>query len=91
MLPVGSIVDLCVNKNNVIIPFGFLECNGNEISEDDYLELFFALGGDNEKLCLPKLEPVSLNNDLQIIKIIKACNTDCFDNVGDGEFVLDNF
>lgn len=93
MFPIGSIIDLVINKDCIVIPDGFLLCDGAEISEDNYPELFFQLESDFSKktTTLPNIEYKTLNEHLIIVKIIKATNN--VENireqlVGDAEFIV---
>lgn len=90
MLPVGAIVDLYCHKNNIIIPFGFLRCNGQSINEDNFTELYYHLNGTDDEIQLPNLPLIELG-DYVIVKIIKISDdSDDLDNieVGNAEFIV---
>jgi hypothetical protein len=94
MVPVGTILDLLVNKNNIIIPDGFLLCDGTEITDDVYIELFLQLEDDFTKSStkLPNLPNTIVDDKLIIVKIIRASNDiiedDNVDYVGNAEFII---
>lgn len=43
---VGEIIEMCFNVDNIAVPYGFLECDGSIITEDEYPELFVHLCTD---------------------------------------------
>lgn len=89
---IGEIREICFHKNNIVIPSGFLSCDGRLITEEEYPELFFHLSsGNNEgEVFLPEIEDCIINNDLIIRKII-AYKEDAKSNVKyDGEFTINN-
>lgn len=90
MLPIGSIIDLYVNKNKPYIPYGYLICDGSYINEDDYTELYYNLcEGTDDIVKLPIFEPISCG-EYEIIKIIKALDDDNLEDVGNAEFIIKN-
>lgn len=66
---VGEVVEMCFNVDNVIIPYGFLECDGSIITEDEYPELFMHLctDFDTTEINLPFIKDKKCGN-LYIIK-----------------------
>lgn len=88
-LPVGSIIMFPL-KEGVIIPFGYIECDGREIDEEEYTELFYNLSLNNDNKRIPKLEPINTAFGYKIIYIIKATSQDLDDAYvyGDAEFII---
>lgn len=66
---VGEVIEMCFNVDNVIIPYGFLECDGSVITEDEYPELFMHLctDFDTSEIKLPLIKDKKYGN-LYIIK-----------------------
>lgn len=91
MNPIGTILDLLVNRNNVVIPPGYLLCNGQVINEDEHTELFYELESDttSTELALPNIQPIIVSDKLMIVKIIKYTSVDTQDDsgIGNGEFI----
>lgn len=89
MNPIGTILDFCVNTQCKIIPFGYLECDGKIIEKQKYIELFYSLNINDSTFKLPKFNSIQISENVELIKIIKAFNTqDRFDAIGDSEFLL---
>jgi hypothetical protein len=89
---IGEIIEICFHKNNIVIPSGFLSCDGRLITEEEYPELFFHLsnGNDEGEVFLPAIEDYIINNDLIIRKVI-AYKEETKCNVKyDGEFTINN-
>jgi hypothetical protein len=73
-MEIGEIKEVCFNKDNIIIPSGYLECNGQEITEDMFPELHFHLsdGISEGPINLPNIPDIVLN-DTYILKKIISC------------------
>lgn len=57
-MEIGDIKEMCFNKDNILIPSGYLECDGQEITEDMFPELHFHLsdGVIEGPIKLPKVK-----------------------------------
>lgn len=89
---IGEIREICFHKNNIVIPSGFLSCDGRLITEEEFPELFFHLsnGNDEREVFLPKIEDRIIDDDLITKKII-AYKENAKSNVKyDGEFTINN-
>lgn len=86
---VGEIKEICFHKDNVVIPSGYLECDGRQITEEEFPELFFHLSFNDEDVFLPYLED-SIMDELVFKKVIaykdKTANAVNYD----GEFTVKN-
>lgn len=87
---IGEIKEICFNKNNVVIPYGYLECDGRKITEDEFPELFFHLSNNDEEAHLPQIEDIEINNDLVLKKIISYKDEVVSGVNYDGEFTTNN-
>jgi hypothetical protein len=69
---IGEMKEICFHKDNVVIPSGYLECDGRSITEDEYPELFFHLtnGDDTEEVFLPVIDDVEIDDKLILKKLI---------------------
>ena len=87
---IGEIKEICFHKSNVVIPGGYLPCDGRKITEDEFPELFFHLSNNDEEVFLPQIDDVEIDDYLILKKIIAYK-----DKVGsevnyDGEFTVNN-
>lgn len=87
---IGEIKEICFHRENVVIPGGYLECDGRKITEDEFPELFFHLSNNDEEVYLPQIEDIKINDDLVLKKII-AYKDKVVSGVNyDGEFTTNN-
>lgn len=87
---VGEIKEICFHKDNIVIPSGYLECDGRLITEEEYPELFFHLSNNNyEDVVLPVLKDVIM--DEFVFKKVIAYQDKIEHTVNyDGEFTVKN-
>lgn len=87
-MTIGEIKEVCFNKDNVVIPSGYLECDGREITEDEYPELFYHLSGNatKEKINIPLIKEEIIDDEYIIKKIISYKETQVSGPNYDGEF-----
>jgi hypothetical protein len=85
---IGEIKEICFHKDNIVIPSGYIECDGREITEDEYPELFYHLSGNREveKINLPFVEDEIINDEYLIKKIISYKEAQTMAPNYDGEF-----
>ena len=69
---IGEIKKMCFNKDNIFIPSGYLECDGQEITEDMFPELHFHLsdGVSEGPIKLPKVRREKKDNKYVFITLI---------------------
>jgi hypothetical protein len=87
---IGEIKEICFHRNNVVIPGGYLECDGRQITEDEFPELFFHLSNDDEEVFLPQIEDIKIDDDLVLKKIIAYKDKVSSEVNYDGEFTTNN-
>lgn len=69
---IGDIKKMCFNKDNIFIPSGYLECDGQEITEDMFPELYFHLsdGVSDGPIKLPKVKREKKTNGYVFVTLI---------------------
>jgi hypothetical protein len=87
---IGEIKEMCFHRKNVVLPGGYLECDGRKITEEEYPELFFHLSNDEEEVFLPVIDDIEIDDDLVLKKIIAYKDTVEGKVNYDGEFTTNN-
>lgn len=70
---IGEIQQFCFHRENINIPFGYLECDGVEITESEYPDLFYHLSEnfDEEKIKLPIISRQIIDDKYIILTLIR--------------------
>lgn len=89
-MEIGEIKEMCFNKDNVIIPSGYLECNGQEITDDMFPELHFHLsdGCSEEPIKLPDVKRKKNGEEYIFVTLIAYTDKEINDIRYDAEFIV---
>ena len=89
-MEIGEIKEVCFNKDNVIIPSGYLECDGQEITEDMFPELHFHLsdGISEGAINLPKVKRKKNGEEYIFVTLIAYTDKKINDTKYNAEFII---
>lgn len=89
-MEIGEIKEVCFNKDNIIIPSGYLECDGQEITEDMFPELHFHLsdGVSEEPIKLPKVKRKKNGEEYIFVTLIAYTDKKINDAKYNAEFII---
>jgi hypothetical protein len=89
-MEIGEIKKMCFNKYNILIPSGYLECDGQEITEDMFPELHFHLseGVIEGPIKLPKVKREKNGTEYIFITLIAYTDKNVNDTKYNAEFII---
>lgn len=89
-MEIGEIKKMCFNKDNILIPSGYLECDGQEITEDMFPELHFHLsdGVSEGPIKLPKVRREKKGNEYVFVTLIAHADKNINDTKYNAEFII---